>query len=238
MSEILENSHNGSVEELNLIQRLIGIIISPGKTFSQIKEKPDWIIPLLVTITISLSVQIVIKPYFFNSKQYETTITDLMEKTDMDRESAEEIIQKNMTIFIPVGALVMTPLLMLLISGAMFLGGNLVMGGETSFKHLFSINAYIGIIGAAGMLLTLPLIMAKGSTDVLTSLALLMPLDADETILYKLLSLFDVIVLWESAVAAIGLAIIYNWEQKKANMLVIGLWLIVITGYGLFLLIS
>ena len=112
------------------------------------------------------------------------------------------------------------------------------MGGETSFKHLFSINAYVGIVGAVGMLLTLPLIMAKGSTDILTSLAILMPPEADETILYKLLSLFDVIVIWESVVAAIGLAIIYNWAQKKANMLVIGMWLIVTVVYGLVLLIS
>ena len=94
MSDTTENNHNESVEGLSIIQRLIGILISPGKTFSQIKEKPDWIIPLLVAITISISVQIVIKPYFFNSKQYETTITDLMEKTDMDRESAEEMMQK------------------------------------------------------------------------------------------------------------------------------------------------
>ena len=238
MSDTTENNHNESVEGLSMIQRLIGIIISPNKTFSYIKEKPDWIIPLLVAITISLSVQIVIKPYFFNSKQYETTIIDLMEKADMDRESAEEMMQKNITIAMPLFALIGTPLILLLLSGAMFLGGNLVMGGETSFKHLFSINAYVGIVGAVGMLLTLPLIMAKGSTDILTSLAILMPPEADETILYKLLSLFDVIVIWESVVAAIGLAIIYNWAQKKANMLVIGMWLVVIIVYGLVLLIS
>ena len=121
MSDTTENNHNESVEGLSMIQRLIGIIISPNKTFSQIKEKPDWIIPLLVAITISLSIQIVIKPYFFNSKQYETTITDLMEKTDLDRESAEEIMQKNMTIAMPLFALIGTPLILLLLSGAMFL---------------------------------------------------------------------------------------------------------------------
>jgi len=237
MNDTTEVNNKKSTEELVFFQRLIGIIISPNKTFNYIKEKPDWIIPLLVAITISLSVQIVIKPYFFNSKQYETTITDLMEKTDMDRESAEEIMQKNITIAMPLFALIGTPLILLLLSGAMFLGGNLIMGGETSFKHLFSINAYVGIVGAAGILLTLPLIIAKGSTDIVTSLSILMPPDADETILYKLLSLFDVIVIWESVVAAIGLAIIYNWAQKKANMLVIGMWLVVIVVYGLVLLI-
>lgn len=237
MSDIIEDSHNGGVEELSLIQRLIGIIVSPGKTFRYIKNKPDWIIPLLIIITISVSAQIVIKPYFFNSREYDKIITDMMEKADMDRDSAEEIMYKQMTIFMPVGALIMTPLILLLFSGAMFLGGNLVMGGETSFKHLFSINAYVAIVGIVGMLLKFPLIMAKGSTDVLTSLALLMPPDADETIIYKLLSLFDVIVLWESVVAAIGLAIIYNWTQKKANTLVISMWLVLIIVYGLFLLI-
>lgn len=186
MNDTTEVNDNSSTKELSLIQRLIGIVISPGKTFSYIKEKPDWIFPLLLIIAISLSVQIVIKPYFLNSKQYEKTITDVMERADIDRESAEEMMQKNLKIFMPLGALIATPLFILLVAGAMFLGGNLVMGGETSFKHLFSINAYVGIVGVVGLLLKLPLIIAKGSTDVLTSFALFMPPDADESILYKL----------------------------------------------------
>ena len=238
MNDELDKNAEEGIEELSLMQRLIGIIISPGKTFGYIKEKPDWIYPLVLTITISLSVQIVIKPYFFNSKQYDKTITDVMEKADMDRESAEEMMQNNISIFMPVSVFIGIPLMMLLFSGAMFLGGNLVMGGETSFKHIISINAYVGIIGAVGLLLKLPLIMAKGSTDILTSFAILMPPEADETILYKLLSLFDVIVIWESVVAAMGLAIVYNWAQKRANTLIISIWLVVIIVYGLFLLIS
>jgi len=175
MNDSTEVNTDSGTEELSLIQRLIGIVISPSKTFSYIKEKPDWIFPLLITITISISVQIVIKPYFFNSKEYDKLITEVMEKADIDREAAEEMMHKNMTIFMPVGVLIMTPLLMLLLSGAMFLGGNLVMGGETSFKHLYSVNAYLGIVGAVGMLLKLPLIIAKGSADTVTSFAILMP---------------------------------------------------------------
>ncbi len=238
MNDSTEVNTDRSTEELSLIQRLIGIVISPSKTFSYIKEKPDWIFPLLITITISISVQIVIKPYFFESKQYDKTITDVMERANIDREAAEEMMHKNMTIFMPVGALIGTPLMMLLFSGAMFLGGNLVMGGETSFKHLYSVNAYLGIVGAVGMLLKLPLIMAKGSTDIVTSFAILMPPEADESILYKLLSLFDVILIWESVIAAIGLAIIYNWAQKKANMLVLSIWIVVVSVYGIYLALS
>ena len=80
--------------------------------------------------------------------------------------------------------------------------------------------------------------MAKGSTDILTNFAILMPPEAEETILYKLLYLFDVIIIWESIVAAIGLAIIYNWAQKKANMLVIAIWIVVVSVYGIYLAMS
>jgi len=66
----------------------------------------------------------------------------------------------------------------------------------------------------------------------------LTPPEADESILYKLLSLFDVIIIWESVVAAIGLAIIYNWAQKKANTLVIGIWIVVVSVYGIYLALS
>lgn len=238
MSDNIDNSANEAIAELSLIQRLTGIVISPGKTLGYIKKKPDWIFPLLATIIISLSAQVIIKPYFMNSKQYEQTITDVIERTDMDREDAERTMQRNTSIFMPIGVFIMTPLVILLLSGAMFLGGNLVMGGETSFKHLYSMNAYVAVAGAVGLFLKIPLIMAKGSTDILTSLALFMPPDADESILYKLLSLFDVIVLWESIIAAIGLALIYNWTQKRANILIIGIWLVVIIVYSIILLLS
>lgn len=237
MNDDTDISLNGEEAELSLIQRLVGIVTSPGRTISYIKVKPDWIFPLLITITVFVSAQMVIKPYFFNSSEYEKTVTDVMERANIDRKTAEQMMQKNMTIFMPVGVIIMTPIVLLLFSGAMFLGGNLLMGGETSFKHLYSMNAYIGIIGAVGMLLKVPLIMAKGSTDILTNLAILMPPEAKESILYKLLSLFDVIIIWESIIAAIGLVILYNWTQKQANTLIIGIWVVVITVYGLILLI-
>ena len=156
----------------------------------------------------------------------------------MDREAAERMMQKQMGIFIPVGGVVMTPIIILAFAGMFFLGGNIILGGTTDFRTMFSLNVYVGVIGSLGLLLKLPLIIAKGSTDILTNLAILMPVDMDETILYKLLNMIDVVLIWESILLAIGFAIVYDWQQKKANILVIGIWVLVITVYGVYLALS
>jgi len=38
MNDSTDNNHSESVEELSLFQRLIGIVISPGKTIRQINQ--------------------------------------------------------------------------------------------------------------------------------------------------------------------------------------------------------
>lgn len=242
-SEVRNEGSEGSEELISNngmtpIQKMVGMLLSPSKTFEQIKIKPDWLIPMIFILFATLTVQLVSKPYFFNSRQYEKLVEDTIEKTGMDRESVESMMQKQMGIFMPVGALVMTPIIILAFAGMFFFGGNIILGGTTDFRTMFSLNVYVGVIGSLGLLLKLPLIIAKGSTDILTNLAILMPADMDETILYKLLNMVDVVLIWQTVLLAMGFMIIYDWQQKKANRLVIGIWLLVIMGYGAFLALS
>lgn len=122
--------------------------------------------------------------------------------------------------------------------GIFFFGGNIILGGTTDFRTMFSLNVYVAVIGSLGLLLKLPLVIAKGSTDILTNLAILIPANMDETIFYKLLNMIDVVLIWQTVLLAMGFVIIYDWQQKKANTLVIGIWVLVITVYGVVLALS
>ena len=238
MNDTNDTAQSEQRSESGIALRLLSIIHAPRSVAEHIKIRPDWIIPLLVTILLSFAIQYISKPYFFASNQYEKTVTEIMEETEMDYEAAENIMRKNVDIFMPLSAIVFTPLIILFFSGLLFLGGNVIMGGETDFKTMFSLNSYTGFLGVVGMLVKLPLIIAKGSTDVITSFAIIVPVNSEDTFLFKLLSLFDVIVIWQSIVLAIGLAIIYGWTQKKANTLVASIWGLVVVGYGIYLGIS
>ena len=122
--------------------------------------------------------------------------------------------------------------------GIFFFGGNIILGGTTDCRTMFSLNVYVAVIGSLGLLLKLPLVIAKGSTDILTNLAILIPANMDETIFYKLLNMIDVVLIWQTVLPAMGFIIIYDWQQKKANTLVIGIWVLVITVYGVVLALS
>ena len=230
-----ESEESSSADGMTSLQKMVGMLLSPSKTFEQIKLKPDWLIPMIFILFATLTVQLVSKPYFFNSRQYEKLIEDTIEKTDMDREAVESMMQRQMGIMMPVGGLVITPIIILVFAGIFFFGGNIILGGTTDFRTMFSLSVYVGVIGSIGLLLKLPLIIAKGSTDILTNLAILMPVDMDDTILYKLLNMVDVVLIWQTLLLAMGFVVIYEWQQKKANILVIGVWVLVITVHGIVL---
>ena len=230
-----KSEESSSADGMTPIQKMVGMLLSPSKTFEQIKLKPDWLIPMIFILFATLTVQLVSKPYFFNSREYEKLIEDTIEKTDMDREAVESMMQKQMGIMMPVGGLVITPIIILVFAGIFFFGGNIILGGTTDFRTMFSLSVYVGVIGSIGLLLKLPLIIAKGSTDILTNLAILMPVDMDDTILYKLLNMVDVVLIWQTVLLAMGFVVIYEWQQKKANILVIGVWVLVITIHGIVL---
>ena len=230
-----KSEESSSADGMTPIQKMVGMLLSPSKTFEQIKLKPDWLIPMIFILFATLTVQLVSKPYFFNSREYEKLIEDTIEKTDMDREAVESMMQRQMGIMMPVGGLVITPIIILVFAGIFFFGGNIILGGTTDFRTMFSLSVYVGVIGSIGLLLKLPLIIAKGSTDILTNLAILMPVDMDDTILYKLLNMVDVVLIWQTVLLAMGFVVIYEWQQKKANILVIGVWVLVITIHGIVL---
>ncbi|MCH7619457.1 MAG: hypothetical protein IH880_06775, partial [Candidatus Marinimicrobia bacterium] len=73
-SELRNEGNEGSEDfsssnGMTPIQKMVGMLLSPSKTFEQIKIKPDWLIPMIFILFATLAVQLVSKPYFFNSRQ-------------------------------------------------------------------------------------------------------------------------------------------------------------------------
>ena len=45
-----------SAEEMNTLERMAGVFTSPGRVFASVAEKPNWVIPTLVVVAVSLVV--------------------------------------------------------------------------------------------------------------------------------------------------------------------------------------
>jgi len=86
--------------------------------------------------------------------------------------------------------------------------------------------AAVGLITALGMLVKLPIVFAKGSIDVRTSLALLAPSTGIRTPLGVLLDSFDIFSIWAVVATVIGFAVLTGFNNKKSALIVVGLWLV------------
>ena len=96
-----------------------------------------------------------------------------------------------------------------LIAGGLKLVYSVLLGGEASFKQLFSATAHAQIISAIGALVTLPLILSTGNLRSALSLQLLAPeLDSDGW-MYGFLNGLNLFGLWTMVVLGIGVSRIY-----------------------------
>lgn len=104
------------------------------------------------------------------------------------------------------------------------------MGGETSYKKVFSIVAWSSLVALLGGILKTFLILSKGTGHgVVTSLAVLLPtppLGHKASILYRFLSKFDLFTIWTLILWIIGLAVVYRFTTKKSSTFVLSLWAI------------
>jgi len=128
--------------------------------------------------------------------------------------------------FAPVGALIVFAIL----AGVLFFVFNVLLGGDSTFRRVFSVYCYSNLIAIPAMIVKFPLIMMKKDIGVQTSLALLLSADSKDTFLYHTLSGFDIFNLWQVILVSIGMGVLYSYTTKKAFTVVFVLWILLILG--------
>ena len=96
---------------------------------------------------------------------------------------------------------------------------NFVFAGKARFKQLLSVMLYGEIIYGLGMIVVLPMVLAKKSILVSLSLGVLAASQGPESILYLALSKIDLFLIWEIIAIGIGLSVIYGIPRNKGYLL-------------------
>ncbi|MBN1895072.1 YIP1 family protein [bacterium] len=218
---------NPKTGEMSALGRLTGIFTSPKQVFQSIDRKPTWLVPFLVTCIVAVALQFLLMDIGMKDQLARYEAQDLpaeqMERIEQGMQGPMKYISLP---FIPIGTLVVW----LVVGGLLLLGSNSILGGNATFKKMFSLVAWTSLIGILGGILKSILIYMKGTTrGVTTSLATLLPtpeLGETPSILYRLLSKLDLFTIWQLALWVIGLSVINKFDNKKSASLVIGLWII------------
>jgi hypothetical protein len=234
---------------LGPLQRLIGVLFSPGETFEDINRKPTWLAPMVIAIVLgacgSLFVNWWVNPDW--NRITRDMIRQRVNKSggEMPPEAAiqqqvkiQEVIGK----FFPLGFVAIVPIWFLIKAGIYALG-MMLMQAQTTFKKVLSAVAWTSCaVGAVNAVVTNASLMVRDresfdtmnpmdpSTISATNLGVFLG-SGTSPALKALASSLDLFTIWSIVLLAIGLAAIGGSRKitrRKTATLVVSLWLVVV----------
>jgi hypothetical protein len=189
----------------NLLARIVQVFVSPAKLFDALRDRPVWFDAILVTMAVGLLVQFMIPAEVFRAEVIAGLPADATAEQIEATENSLPFLRAvgwAMTIIGPF-------LFFALIAGFLKLVYGVFMGGEASFKQLFSATAHAEIISAAGALVTMPLMLSTGNLRSALSLQLLVPGLDNDTWLFGFLNGLNLFGLWTMVVLGIAVSRLY-----------------------------
>jgi len=206
--------------------KVFNIFLEPRKVFQSLSLKPTWIVPLIIVALLGIGFFYYTYPYIMDQQ-----VQRIQDNDQIPQQAKENIIEKLkeqnhpplwQLAIAPAGTLVS----FVVVAAVLFFVFNVLMGGDSTFRKIFSVYCYSSLIAIPSMIVKFPLIMAKGNMNVQTSLALLLSPDKEGSFIYSALSSFDVFTIWQVILVSIGLGVMYKFTTKKAFMAVFVLWII------------
>jgi hypothetical protein len=200
------------------------IFYKPSAVAASVDERPAWLVPVIVILVLGFVA--VYATYEYNVA-YQKQVFEKMQRdrgTGLDPESLFEMTPAKRFYGGAIGGLSMV--LGVLVGAAILHGVALVVGGKSSFRKVFCYYAYAWIIPAVGGLVKLPLVIARKSIDVRSSLAALTPGVAFDSPLGVMLNSADVFYIWMLVVTVFGYSILTGLGTKKSTAIVIGLYIL------------
>jgi hypothetical protein len=208
------------------METIVNIYMAPKKVFGMLKEKPQWVKPLvIVLIVIALVAALAVN---FTRETLAVQQRESLQQRGMTDEQIEQAMKLSQGPFAmiggAIGAAIFTTIILLLFALIINLFIPL-FAGKSSYKTVFSVVCFAALIKVPAAILKLIMIAITKSPFVTTSLALLAPNLAKTSFGYLLLAGFDFFIIWEMILVAIGISITNELKQKNAYILVGIIWI-------------
>lgn len=221
--------------------RLIGVLVSPGKTFRSIAERPTWLVPLLVLIVLSLAVGWLVQTRVDPEEMVRYQLGKFADRMPAEQlteaiEKAEDVTPAQRALQVGIGLPVAT--LVYVVIAAVFLGIFKLLGSEMGFKQSLSTYLYGSMPMAVAALINLPLILARDSVTpeevmgggVLVASPAILASEETSAVIRSLLGSLNFFTLWTLALLILGYRTVARVSLAASSGAVITLWLLWVVG--------
>lgn len=224
--------------------RVVGVLVSPRATFESIARKPGWFLPVLLIVLVNLLVAFSVMHRGIlraaMEKQMESSPLSA-QMTSQQRDQAAGMAMRLAPIERYVGAIVGTPVVLLIVA-AVFLGAfNALFGADIRFAQSFAVSAFASVPSLLRGFASLALVWTRAPANVdlrslsMSSLAAYLPASPPAW-LVTLGAHLDVFTFWTLGLLAIGYAATSSKKARFGGALavVLTIWVIyVLASVGL-----
>jgi hypothetical protein len=198
---------------LPFLQRLTGVVLSPGETMASVAAHPVWLDVLLSTTVlvalgfgIFLSTEVGQAAYADQAvasiEAFGQTVTDEMYAVLQRQSALARYLQPATIVFF-------APLTAAAIAGLLF-GVFTLLGGEARYRQVLAVVSHAGVITLLQQAFTLPMNYQRQSMSSATNLAVFFPDLPEGSLMASVLGFVDLFWAWYLVVLAIGLAAVYR----------------------------
>jgi hypothetical protein len=237
MMKTLEQQEMNAQPPRSSLWKLQGVFFEPKQTFEEIDRRPNWLVPLLAMILISIAAS----AYIVNAIGIDNLVRGQMEANrriqEMPPEQREQIIEQAMnspfaTIGTYVGPILGPILVVLVVAGLLMLMSSLA-GGHATFKKILSVNSHAFFFSylVASVLAVVVVLLSPDPSEidvqnpVATNLGFLV-VRSESPVLYSLLSSIDLVSIYTIYLLGLGLAVVNRKSLGSGLTSVVILWAI------------
>ena len=231
MEESTEAHDVESREEMGIVSRMIGALISPGRTFAAVNARVDhrdWYLPMIVIVVVGM-----ISAYQLMPAAQTAGMEAMQERLAQDESLTEEqraLALENVQRVMGLGAVVLPSIgtaVTIFVQALIFLAlANFVFGGDGTYKKTLAVVSYSSLVVIPAAILTVLISAVWDSPSVQPGLGLLVPESMEGSFADHFLTMITVFAVWKYLLVAVGLGAVAGIQTRLAGMGVFGLWIL------------
>ncbi len=209
------------------------IYLAPGRAFARLKEKPSWLVPLILVLIFNMLMAFVASQYVDWDKQRKAAVERMRERNMSEEQikQATEGMEKFYTspvmrYGVPAVSALIVGIISVLFLAVVYNVSLPLLGGTGDFKRTWAIVCNASLVVVPATIVRGLLVLLKRSAEVSTSLLAAAP-GIKQPFLKGLLAQLDIFDLWKFVLIAIGLNVVFGLKGSKSYALVFAVWLVV-----------
>jgi Yip1 domain len=215
-----------ALRDKGLATLFVGVITAPRETFEAVAAKPRWF-GMLVIVTVMTAV--LLGGFMATPVGQQAFLDKAQEGNPFGGTPSEQQMKatEKMAAYMPYiqggGVLVAGPIVTALMAGLAFAIFSAFAGGQATYKQVFAVFVYSGVIGVVGQLIVTPVNYFRETLDSPMNLAVFFPMLGAGSFLAKVLGSVELFRVWWVVTLSIGLSVVYH---KKTRSIAIALFVV------------